>query len=104
MVETDLPRLRHWLVALLLLVALSLLGHYVADAVHASAVGTCCVQEVGNSRSAGGAHAADLHGRFLPNRPPVPEFHAARLALGDTRAPIEMAWTPPTPVRPPITP
>lgn len=105
MAEKRIFRLPYLLVILLALTALSLLSHYVADAVHISE-GTCwsCgFQEMGASRQAGeNAHALDLHGRFLLNELFTLGLNPVRIVLGEMDKTLGMAWIPPTPVRPPI--
>ncbi len=103
MAERRLPHLHRLVVVLLALTVLSLMGHYVSDAVLYVAAETCCIQGVGEGRQAGeNAHAVDLHGRFLLSQLSGLGFGPARLALGDMATPIELTWIPPTPVRPPI--
>ncbi len=103
MVERRRPRLRRGLLLLLVLTAFSLMGHYVSDAVIHLSAETCCVQGLREGRQSGETtHAADLHGRFLLSQVSVPGFGPARLALGDLATLLELTWTPPTPVRPPI--
>jgi hypothetical protein len=99
-------RLPFLLVILFALTALSLISHYVADAVHTSkeTCWSCGIQEMGASHQAGeNAHALDLHGRFLLNELSALGLIPERMILGDMDITLGMAWIPPTPVRPPIT-
>jgi len=101
--EKRFLRPHSWLVILLALTALSLMTHFVADAVHISA-GSCWVQKMGESRQAGeNTHAVDLHGRFLLSERSTFGLDSAFFVLGDMTTPLGLTWIPPTPVRPPIT-
>lgn len=105
MAEKRFFRLHRWLLILLTLTALSLISHYVADAVHISegACWSCRIQEMGASRQAGeSAHALDLHGRFLLNVLSTLGLNPARTVLGEMDIHLGLTWIPPTPVRPPI--
>ncbi|MFV1948876.1 MAG: hypothetical protein ACC633_02960 [Anaerolineales bacterium] len=103
--EKRSSHLIHWLAVLLVLTAMSLMSHYLTDAVHFSA-GTCwsCrIQEIGESHQVGeNAHASDLHGYFMLNELSVLGPNPMRMILGDVTAPLELAWIPPSPDRPPI--
>ena len=98
-------RSRRWLMILLVLISLSLISHYIADAVHISA-GTCwsCrIQKISASRQAGeSAHTNDLHEHFL-----LTERSSSGIQPGYQISSVQAIypsfdWVPSAPVRPPI--
>ena len=98
-------RSRRWLMILLVLITLSLISHYAADAVHIS-VGTCwsCrIQKVSASRQAGeSAHANDLHDHFLLTERSSSGIQPGyQISSGQAIHP-SCDWVPSAPVRPPI--
>ena len=105
MAEKRFFRLQSWLMILLVLTALSLMSHYVADAVHNSveACWSCRVQGMEENRQPGErGNAVDLHCCFLLNKLSAFRPNPTILTLGEMTTPLALTWIPPTPVRPPI--
>ncbi len=100
-------RFHKWFVILLVLAVWSLVSHFFVDLlpfqpeqginlqVQQNRDNRLNNQEVG--------HATGLHGGFMLAKVPAfvsPETH---LTAGEIPDPLELAWIPPTPFRPPIT-
>ncbi len=104
--RSDIPVRPSLLVLLLLvLVALSLLSHYVVDALHTSAEAcwSCRIQAAEQRGSINeNSHATDFHGQCLAGSPVDRKIPKARIFVGEKAALTGLAWEPPAPVRPPI--
>lgn len=89
--------------ALLVLGAFSLVGHFVVDLVHPPHLPTiqqATASVILDTQDAG--HATSLHGAYLLTAIPRLPSAKAPLHLSASLAPLEIAWQPATPLRPPI--